>query len=132
MALLKTSWTAEQTQELLKDVTALSDPAGAAWQVLEEPDTAHSLARIQGDLYRLVNLETIGSGFTLALLGAQYAQDTLDRPWPASFRSLLSHERTRGRFHLLALRTADPAHPLVPLLTLLEDHRGDFHGVAVR
>jgi len=132
MALLKTSWIAERTQELLKDVTTLSDPAETSWQILEELDTAHWLARVHGGLYRLVGLETIGSGFALGLLGAHYVQDCLDRPWPVALHSLLAAERTRGRFHLLSLRTAEPAHPPFPLATLMEDYRGDYHAIEVR
>ncbi len=132
MALTKASWKAEQTLAVLKDVILTSEPAGTAWQVLEEQATAPSMAGIEGRFYRLVTVESLGSGFVLGLLGAHYEQDCLQRSWPSPIGALLEGERTRGRFHLLALRTGDSAQSLYPLATLLEDHLGDYHVMAIR
>ncbi len=132
MALKKASWKPEQTRAVLEDAILRSEPAGADWRVLEELATAPSLAVIGDSLYRVLSFESVGSGFVLGLLGAHYEKDCLQRSWPISLQSLVRSERSQGRYHLLALRTNQPARPLYPLTTLLEDHLGDFHVLETR
>ncbi|HBZ55742.1 MAG TPA: hypothetical protein DEO88_10070 [Syntrophobacteraceae bacterium] len=132
MALEKASWNSEQTRVVLEEVVLRSEPAGTPWRVLEGLATAPRLAVLGERLYRVLTPEAVGSGYVLGLLGAHYELDCLQRSWPKPVQSLVKDERGQGRYHLLAVPSNQPAQPLFPLMTLLEDRLGDFHVLETR
>ena len=132
MNLSQSSWMAELTQGCLETMRRESHVSAAAWEITQDPATAVSLARIAGKLYRIVHFESLGGGFSLGLLGADYERVCSDKSWPAALHARLEEEKTRSRYYLATFRPADRAAPPFPLLTLMQDQRGNWHLLETR
>ena len=100
----------------------------AAWEVSENRSPAGHWVHLPHGCYRIVDTETLAQGFSLALLGARYEWHCCnDSAWPQPLHEILQRERGKGRFYVLLLQAGGGRPAPCPLLTLLQDHRGDWH-----
>jgi pyruvate/2-oxoacid:ferredoxin oxidoreductase alpha subunit/pyruvate/2-oxoacid:ferredoxin oxidoreductase beta subunit/Pyruvate/2-oxoacid:ferredoxin oxidoreductase delta subunit len=130
MTLIQSSWIAEYTQDFLRKLAA-KDASLVPWVIEEDPTAAVCLLAIHDRRYRVVSFGSLGAGFSLGLLGAQYERMNLDRSWPAPLQVELDRHQSRGRFYVLSYRSVERSANPLPLFTFLEDPNGNTHVLEV-
>lgn len=93
------------------------------WTIIEENTTGSRLVDIEGNLFRMIGRESLSSGFSLVMLGANYLRFCERRKyhWPDPIRTILEKERARCGFFILTYV------PNWGLGTVLEDSEGNYH-----
>ncbi len=99
------------------------------WSIEAGPAGGFLRMEPHGRTYRVVRWETLGPHFQLGLLGALYENDRRKRDGHRILKSVEREAAGRGRYHLLVHSDGEPGQ--VPMATLLEDARGDFHVVEI-
>lgn len=122
----------DKTRSLSNLIEALFDTESVqkrTWLMTEDHTTGARFVDIDGKLFRVGGSDSIGGGFALNPLGANYERVCGQgiRAFPRPLQQLLAGNGYSPKFFLLTVRRANPVSQAIPLATFLEDALGDMH-----
>gem|GEM_PF-1520709 len=121
------NWIAELASTIFRTPPHEEPSERASWGLIEDHASGVHFVRISDKIFRIVQSQSLGWGFSIGLLGAQYEKNCQEGSWPESLREVLQREYGKCRYYALTFSQRDLASPPRAFLTFLEDRTGNLH-----